>query len=77
MRKIEDFEVFAAGFFIGIGQRKPTAEDITRHSVENRDFAAALSFYMFTNPYVLVKQTTSEKYEAVAKNVRALLEELP
>ena len=77
MRKIEDFESFAAGFFIGIGQKKPTAEDITRHSVENRYFAAALSFYMFTHPYGLVKQTTSEKYEAVAKNIRALLEELP
>ena len=38
--------------------------------------AAALSFYMFTNPYVLMKGTTADKYEAVAKNVRAPLEEL-
>ena len=77
MRKIEDFETFAAGYFIGIGQKKPTGEDICKHCVESRDFAAALSFYLFTNPYVLIKETTEEKYEAVAKNIRTLLEELP
>lgn len=77
MRKIEDFETFAAGYFIGIGQKKPTAEDIARHSVENKYFSAALSFYMFTNVYVLAKRTTEGKYEQVAKNIRNLLEELP
>ena len=77
MRKIEDFESFAAGFFIGRGQKKPTAEDIARHSVENKYFSAALSFYMFTNVYVLAKDTTQGKYEQVAKNIRNLIEELP
>ena len=76
MRKIEDFETFAAGYFLGLGIKKPTAEDICRLSVDCRAFAAALSFYMFTDPYVLMKGTTADKYEAVAKNVRAPLEEL-
>lgn len=77
MRKIENFESFAAGFFLGLGQKKPTAEDIARHSVENKYFSAALSFYMFTNVYVLAKSTTKGKYEQVAKNIRNLIEELP
>lgn len=55
MRKIENFESFAAGYFLGLGIKKPTAEDICRLSVECRAFAAALSFYMFTDPYVLSK----------------------
>lgn len=77
MRKIENFESFAVGFFLGLGQMKPTAEDIARHSVENKYFSAALSFYMFTNVFVLAKSTTKGKYEQVAKNIRNLLEELP
>mgnify|MGYP000015869386 CR=1 FL=1 len=48
MRKIEDFETFAA----------------------------ALSFYMFTAPYVLSKSTTKGKYEAVAKNIQCVMDEL-
>lgn len=69
MQKIKDFETFAAGYFLGLGIKKPTAEDICRLSVECRAFAAALSFYMFTDPYVLSKLRTPEKYEAVAKNI--------
>mgnify|MGYP001127500005 CR=1 FL=1 len=34
MRKIEDFETFAAGYFLGLGIKKPTAEDICRLSVD-------------------------------------------
>ena len=49
MRKIEDFETFAA----------------------------ALSFYMFTDPYVLSKLRTPEKYEAVAKNIERFIQALP
>lgn len=26
MRKIEDFETFAAGYFLGLGIKKPTAD---------------------------------------------------
>lgn len=55
----------------------PTAEDICRLSVECRAFAAALSFYMFTDPYVLSKVRTPDKYEAVAKNIRGFIEALP
>lgn len=69
MQKIKDFETFAAGFFIAKGVRRPQAKDITRHCIASRDFAAALSFYLFTNPLVLAKETLQEKYEAVAKNV--------
>jgi len=50
MQKIKDFETFAAGYLIGLGIKKPAAEDICRLSVECRAFAAALSFYMFTDP---------------------------
>ena len=70
MQKIKDFETFAAGYFLGLGIKKPTAEDICRLSVECRAFAAALSFYMFTDPYVLSKVRTPDKYEAVAKNIQ-------
>lgn len=77
MRKIENFESFAAGFFLGLGQEKPTAEDITKLSIELKSFAAALSFYMSTNIDVLAKSTTKGKYEQVAKNIRSLIEELP
>ena len=77
MRKIENFESFAVGFFLGLGQMKPTAEDIARHSVELKSFAAALSFYMSTNIDVLAQRTTKGKYEQVAKNIRSLIEELP
>ena len=77
MRKIENFESFAAGYFLGLGIKKPTAEDICRLSVECRAFAAALSFYMFTDPYVLSKLRTPEKYEAVAKNIERFIQALP
>lgn len=77
MRKIENFESFAAGFFLGIGQKKPTAEDITKLSFENKSFSAALSFYMSTNIDVLAQRTTKGKYGQVAKNIRSLIEELP
>lgn len=30
MQKIKDFETFAAGYFLGLGIKKPTAEDICR-----------------------------------------------
>ena len=76
MRKIEVFETFAAGYFLGLGIKKPTAEDICRLSVECRAFAA-LSFYMFTDPYVLSKLRTPDKYEAVAKNIQCFIEALP
>ena len=55
----------------------PTAEDICRLSVECRAFAAALSFYMFSDPYVLSKLRTPEKYEAVAKNIERFIQALP
>ena len=77
MQKIKDFETFAAGYFLGLGIKKPTAEDICRLSVECRAFAAALSFYMFTDPYVLSKVRTPDKYEAVAKNIQCFIEALP
>lgn len=77
MQKIKDFETFAAGYLIGLGIKKPAAEDICRLSVECRAFAAALSFYMFTDPYVLSKLRTPEKYEAVAKNIERFIEALP
>lgn len=77
MQKIKDFETFAAGYFLGLSIKKPTAEDICRLSVECRAFAAALSFYMFTDPYVLSKLRTPEKYEAVAKNIERFIEALP
>jgi hypothetical protein len=77
MRKIENFESFAAGYFLGLGIKKPTAEDICRLSVDCRAFAAALSFYMFTAPYVLSKLRTPEKYEAVAKNIERFIQALP
>lgn len=77
MRKIENFESFAAGYFLGLGIKKPTAEDICRLSVDCRAFAAALSFYMFTDPYVLSKVRTPEKYEAVAKNIQCSIQALP
>lgn len=77
MRKIENFESFAAGYFLGLGIKKPTAEDIGRLSVDCRAFAAALSFYMFTDPYVLSKLRTPEKYEAVAKNIERFIQALP
>ena len=77
MRKIENFESFAAGYFLGLGIKKPTAEDICRLSVECRAFAAALSFYMFTDPYVLSKVRTPDKYEAVAKNIQCFIQALP
>lgn len=77
MQKIKDFETFAAGYFLGLGIKKPTAEDICRLSVECRAFAAALSFYMFTDPYVLSKLRTPEKYEAVAKNIERFIQALP
>ena len=73
----KDFETFAAGYFLGLGIKKPTAEDICRLSVDCRAFAAALSFYMFTDPYVLSKVRTPDKYEAVAKNIRCFIEALP
>ena len=76
MQKIKDFETFAAGYFLGLGIKKPTAEDICRLSVDCRAFAAALSFYMFTDPYVLSKSTTKGKYEAVAKNIQCVMDEL-
>lgn len=41
MQKIKDFETFAAGYFLGLSIKKPTAEDICRLSVECRAFAAA------------------------------------
>lgn len=77
MQKIKDFETFAAGYFLGLGIKKPTAEDICRLSVECRVFAAALRFYMFTDPYVLSKVRTPDKYEAVAKNIQCFIEALP
>ena len=77
MRKIENFESFATGYFLGLGIKKPTAEDICRLSVDCRAFAAALSFYMFTDPYVLSKLRTPEKYEAVAKNIERFIQALP
>ena len=77
MQKIKDFETFAAGYLIGLGIKKPAAEDICRLSVECRAFAAALSFYMFTDPYVLSKLRTPEKYEAVAKNIERFIEARP
>lgn len=77
MQKIKDFETFAAGYFLGLGIKKPTAEDICRLSLDCRAFAAALSFYMFTAPYVLAKSTTKGKYEAVAKNIQCFIEALP
>lgn len=77
MRKIKNFESFAAGYFLRLGIKKPTAEDICRLSVECRAFAAALSFYMFTDPYVLSKLRTPEKYEAVAKNIERFIQALP
>lgn len=77
MRKIENFESFAAGYFLGLGIKKPTTEDICRLSVDCRAFAAALSFYMVTDPYVLSKLRTPEKYEAVAKNIQCFIEALP
>ena len=55
MRKIEDFETFAAGYFLGLGIKKPTAEDICRLSVECRAFAAALSFYHVHRPLCTVE----------------------
>lgn len=73
MRKIENFESFAAGYFLGLGIKKPTAEDICRLSVECRAFAAAL----ITDPYVLSKLRTPEKYEAVAKNIERFIQALP
>ena len=30
MQKIKDFETFAAGYFLGLGIKKPTAEGICR-----------------------------------------------
>ena len=77
MQKIKDFETFAAGYFLGLSIKKPTAEDICRLSVECRAFAAALSFYMVTDPYVLSKLRTPEKYEAVAKNIERFIQALP
>ena len=77
MRKIENFESFAAGYFLGLGIKKPTAEDICRLSVDCRAFAAALSFYMVTDPYVLPKVRTPDKYEAVAKNIQCFIQALP
>jgi len=74
MQKIKDFETFAAGYFLGLGIKKPTAEDICRLSVDCRAFAAALSF---TDPYVLSKVRTPDKYEAVAKNIQCFIEALP
>lgn len=76
MRKIENFESFAVGFFLGLGQKKPTAEDITRHSVENLDFAAALVFYMSTDISVIAKRTLEEKQAQVAQNIGDLIKSL-
>ena len=73
MRKIQNFEEFAAGYFTAIGVKRPTADDIYKHCIQSRPFAAALSFYMFTNTYVIAKETMQQKYEAVAKNIRQLI----
>ena len=69
--------------FLALGTRRGLfyclniAEDICRLSVECRAFAAALSFYMFTDPYVLSKVRTPDKYEAVAKNIQCFIQALP
>ena len=77
MQKIKDFETFAAGYFLGLGIKKPTAEDICRLSVECRAFAAALSFSPLTDPSVLSNVRTPDKSEAVAKTSRRFIEALP
>ena len=50
----------------------------TSFSLEYRDrFERLLGFYMFTDPYVLSKVRTPDKYEAVAKNIQCFIEALP
>lgn len=73
MQKIKDFAAFAAGYFIGLSIRQPTAKDINKHSMDSRDFAAALVFYMSNDISVIAKRTLEEKHEQVARNVRALI----
>ena len=77
MQKIKDFETFAAGYFLGYGLRTPTAEDIGRTCIECRSFAAALSFYMATDPRVIAQKKTIDKYHTVAQILRKLLATLP
>lgn len=75
MQKIKDFESFAAGYFSALGMKRVSADDIASHCIASRQFAAALSFYLFTNPYVLAKQGTLDKYKTVAKNIRKLIQD--
>ena len=77
MQKIKDFETFAAGDFLGYGLRKPTAEDIGLTCIECRSFAAALSFFMATDPRVIAQKKTIDKYHTVAMILRELIAKLP
>ena len=77
MRKIENFETFAAGYFLGLGIKKPTAEDIGLTCIECRSFAAALSFFMATDPRVIAQKKTIDKYHTVAMILRELIAKLP
>lgn len=74
MQKIKDFESFAAGYFCALGIARPSAKDVATHCIASRLFAAALSFYLLTNPRVITKESTAEKYQAVAENLQKLLE---
>lgn len=77
MQKIKDFESFAAGYFIGRGKQVPTGEDVAEACTWLPSFAAALAFYMANDTRVMAKKTFVEKYEQVASNIRALMDELP
>ena len=71
-----DFDARLAHYLRSIGRETCSEADVHEFALVSIKNAAALSFYMFTNPYVLMKGTTADKYEAVAKNVRAPLKEL-
>lgn len=71
-----DFDARLAHYLRSTGRETCSEADVHEYALLSIANAAALAFYMFTNPYVLMKGTTADKYEAVAKNVRAPLEEL-
>lgn len=74
MQKIKDFESFAAGYFSALRIKRPTGKDIRDFCLESRVFAAALLNYSCNDPYVMAQDGDDAKLEAVAKNIRKLLD---
>ena len=74
---VKDTFLAATGYFLGYGLRKPTAEDIGLTCIECRSFAAALSFFMATDPRVIAQKKTIDKYHTVAMILRELIAKLP